>query len=107
MLPLDFLSGITDFVALQLGNFAPIIYLVVGILGFLYITEVIIGSLRDLIEKRQPKEPSGFQKTTSKIEERIGRKLTKKERRLYQRASVLEEQFKGVMKGKGVSSSTK
>lgn len=105
MLPLDFLSGITDFVAVQFGNFAPIIYLIIGILGFLYLADVLISALRGLIERRVAKEPSGFEKILVKVEERGG-KLTKKQRKLALKAFLLEERFKGVMKGKGISTNT-
>jgi len=98
-LPSNLVSEIWAFVNQIFSGFGALIVLVVAIPLVFWILNIIFGLIGQAIEVRRSIEPKPVVIKIQGIEEKIGRKLSRKERKLFSKAQALQASFKSVMKG--------
>jgi hypothetical protein len=107
-LPSNLVSEIWAYVNQIFSGFGALIVLLVAIPLAFWILNVIFGLIGQAMETRAAVAPKPVIVKILGIEEQIGRKLTRKERKLFIKAQALQTSFKEVMKGgSGISTYSK
>jgi hypothetical protein len=98
-LPSNLVNEIWDFVNSIFSGFGALIVLLVAIPLIFLILQIVFGLIGQALEKRQGSEPKPVVIKIEGIEAQIGRKLSRKERKLFSKAQALQTSFKSVMRG--------